>query len=112
MTTKTIEIPCNTTGSCESDDQMFICRRVMEDLFEGEWFRKKFVAVLQKATLTSRRPLNALKIKIPHDFVNRGINVEQPDGRFLHQVLTFRADDWIIQNKLKGKTWWVRAEFE
>ena len=110
--TKILEIPCTTIGSGRPD-RMFTCRSVMDDLFEGEWFNTNFTACLKRATPLSRRPIrDAIKIEVPKNFVNKGINVEQPDGRFLHNVLTFCADNHIKVNKLQGKSWWVWAELE
>ncbi len=110
MTTDTIEIRCTTKGS-NYHGRMFTCRSVVEDLFYGEWTNVEFVACLKRATVGSRRPRpDALKIKIPTNFVNKGINVEQPDGKFLHNVLTFDADAHVKTNKLQGKSWWVWAE--
>lgn len=108
--TKILEIPCTTKGS-NYHGRMFTCRAVVEDLFEGDWTNVEFVACLKRATVGSRRPIrDAVKIKIPTNFVNKGINVEQPDGKFRHNVLTFCADDHVKRNKLQGKNWWVWAE--
>ena len=106
-----LEIACTSKG-VGWENRMFVCRSDLEKLFEGEWENRDFVACLKKATPKSRRPQrDALKIKIPHNFVGKGLRVEQPDGKFADSMLTAEADTYIFNNELETKEWWVWIEY-
>jgi len=117
MTTE-LEIACTTKGT-GWHDRMFICKSNLESLFEGDWFDKDFVACLKKATPKSRRPKrDALKLKVPFNFVGKGVIVEGPDGRFSDQMLVAESDGYIFKNALdpesasKSSNWWVWIEYD
>jgi hypothetical protein len=111
MAIKPIEIPCTTKGHGYGN-RMYVCRYVLEKLFEDEWNDRDFVACLKKATRKSRRPRrDALKINVPANFVQKGIYAEYPTGRMDQNVLTAEADEFIHQRDLIGEYWaWVEYE--
>lgn len=94
------------------DDQLYICARVLGEIWEGNFYNiQEFTVCLKERTSTKRPVKEAVKLNIPRTFVKNGVKYELGCGAMSEgHILTYTADAIVKKHKLQNKKYWAWLE--